>query len=84
MKKPYLLIITAILYLVLTGGVSLAKDSDVETIEALKKLIKIDPDLADAHFNLGNANVKSGKYQDAIDFICDIGFVRAVLPERRE
>ena len=62
----------------------MAKDSDVETIEALKKLIKIDPDLADAHFNLGNANVKSGKYKDAIDFICDIGFVRAVLPERRE
>lgn len=32
MKKSYLIIITAILFLVLTGGISLAKDSNIEPI----------------------------------------------------
>ena len=53
MKKLYLLLITAILYLVLTGGISLANDSDAEAIEALKQAIRINPDDADAHYNLG-------------------------------
>jgi tetratricopeptide (TPR) repeat protein len=67
MKKPYLLIITAILYLVLTADMSLAKDSDVETIEALKQAVKINPDSATAHTNLGYAYIKSGMYKEAIE-----------------
>jgi len=55
MKKPYLSIITVILCLVLTGGMSLAKDSDAETIEAFKQAITINPDDAEAHYNLGLA-----------------------------
>ncbi len=66
MKKPYLLIITTILYLVLTGGMSLANDSDAETIEALKQAVKINPDDADAHYNLGVTYVKSGMYKESI------------------
>ena len=32
MKKPYLLIVTAVLYLILTGGMTLAKDTNIEPI----------------------------------------------------
>ncbi len=67
MKKPYLLIITAILYLVLTAGMSLAKDSDAETIEALKQAVRKNPDDAKAHTNLGVSYGKSGMYKEAID-----------------
>ncbi len=67
MKKPYLLIITAILYLVLTAGMSLAKNSDAETIEALKQAVKINPDDADAHFNLGAAYFELGMYKETIE-----------------
>ena len=67
MKKPYLLIITAILCLVLTGGLSLAKDSDADTIDALKQAIRIDPDYAKAYYNLGTAYNKSGKYEESIE-----------------
>ena len=55
MKKPYLLIITAILYLVLTGSMSLANDSDAETIEALKQTVIINPENTNAYYNLGVA-----------------------------
>ncbi len=65
MKKPYLLIITAILYLVFTGGISL--DSDAETIEAGKQAAKKNPDDATAHFNSGVAYLKSGMYKEAIE-----------------
>ena len=67
MKKPFLLIITAILYLVMTGGMSLAKDSDVETIEAYKQAIRKNPDDAQAHNNLGNAYVNSDMHKEAIE-----------------
>ncbi len=67
MKKPYLLIITAILYLVLTAGMSLAKDSDAETIEALKQAIRIEPDYADTHFDLGVAYGNLGMYKEEIE-----------------
>jgi Flp pilus assembly protein TadD len=54
MKKPYLLIITAILYLLLTGGMSLANDTDIEReIEERKQAIRINPDDAKAHVLLG-------------------------------
>ena len=67
MKKPYLLIITAILYLVVTGGMSLANDSDAETIESCKQAIRIDPDYADAHGSLGNVYYILSKYKEAIE-----------------
>ncbi len=67
MKKPYLLIITVILCLVLTGSMSLAKDSDVEEIEACRQAARENPDDATAHFNLGVAYLKSGMYKDAIE-----------------
>ena len=66
MKKPYLLIITAILYLVLTGGMSLAKDSDVESIEECKQVVTINPDFEWAHSKLGLAYLKSGMHKEAI------------------
>ncbi|MHC4268285.1 MAG: hypothetical protein ACYSTS_07440 [Planctomycetota bacterium] len=49
MKKPYLLIITTILCLVLAGGMSLANDSNAETIEAGKQTAKKNSDDATAH-----------------------------------
>ena len=52
MKKQYVLIITVILCLVLTSSMSLAKDSDAETIEACEQAAKKNPDDAQAHFNL--------------------------------
>jgi lipopolysaccharide biosynthesis regulator YciM len=59
MKKPYLLSITAILYLVLTGDLSLAKDTDADTIESFKQAIRMNPDYVKAHFNLGYVSVFS-------------------------
>jgi tetratricopeptide (TPR) repeat protein len=67
MKKPYLLIITAILCLVLTGGMSLAKDSDKEAIEAFKQAIKINPDYAKTHHNLGVIYLKLGMNKEALE-----------------
>ena len=67
MKKPYLLIITAILCLVLTGSMFLAKDSDAETIEACKQAARKNPDDAEAHSNLGFAYGNLGMYNEAID-----------------
>jgi tetratricopeptide (TPR) repeat protein len=67
MKKLYLLIITAVLYLVLTGGMSLAKDSDVEIIEACKQAVKMNPDYADVHYHLGLAYNDSGMHKEAIE-----------------
>jgi hypothetical protein len=67
MKKPYLLIITAVVYLVLTGGMSLAKDSDAEKIEACKQQAKMNPDDAQAHVNLRNAYFDSGMYEESIE-----------------
>jgi|GEM_PF-1629240 len=85
MKRPYLLIMTATLCLVLSGGMSLAKDSsaprlpasllggdtknaeDKETIEACKQAAIKNPNVAQSHFNLGIAYLKSGMYKEAIE-----------------
>ena len=37
-----------------------------EEIEACKQAVRLDPDDADAHYNLGNAYRESGKYKEAI------------------
>ncbi len=66
MKKPYLLIITAILSLVLTDGMSLANDSNAETIEAGKQAAKKNSNDATSHFSSGVAYLKSGMYKEAI------------------
>ena len=82
MKRPYLLIMTATLCLVLSGGMSLAKDSsepasllgrdtqsaeDKETIEVCKQAAIKNPNVAQSHFNLGIAYLKSGMYKEAIE-----------------
>ena len=68
MKKSYLLVITAILCLVLIGCMSLAKNSDVDTVEALKQeAVNMNPDDAEAHYNLGLSYGKSGMYKEAIE-----------------
>ncbi len=38
-----------------------------EKIEAYKQAIRINPDDADAHFNLGNAYGSSGMYKEEIE-----------------
>ena len=67
MKKPHLLIITVILCLVLTGSMSLAKDSGAESIEEFKQAIKIDPDYAKAHKTLAYVYTNFYMYKEAIE-----------------
>ena len=67
MKKPFLLIITAILYLVLADSMSLAKDSDVEIIEKYKQVVRKNPDDADAHHLLGVTYAITGMYEEAVE-----------------
>lgn len=64
MKKPYLLIITAILCLALTGSMSQANDPDIET---LKQAVEANPDDADAYYNLGAAYGKLNMHEEAIE-----------------
>ena len=45
----------------------MAKDSDVEKIEACKQAVKTNPDYADAHANLGDAYQASFMYEEAIE-----------------
>ena len=45
----------------------MAKDSDVEKIEACKQAVKMNPDYADAHANLGDAYQASFMYEEAIE-----------------
>jgi Flp pilus assembly protein TadD len=64
MKIPYLLIITAILCLALLSSMSLANDSDIET---LKQAIKMNPDDGDAYYNLGAAYGKLNMHEEEIE-----------------
>ena len=38
-----------------------------DAVEALKRAIRIQPDLAEVHYNLGNAYQRLGRYQDAVE-----------------
>jgi len=55
MKNLPLIIITVILYLALKGGLSMAKNTDVEEIEVFKQVVEVNPDDALAHVLIGNA-----------------------------
>ena len=67
MKKPHLLIITVILCLVLTGSMSLAKDSGAESIDEDKQAAKENSDDATVYFDRGVDYLKSGMYKEAIE-----------------
>lgn len=67
MKNPFLLTTATILCVVLTGGMSLAKESNDETIEAGKQVAKKNPDKAKSHFNSGVTCLKAGMYKEAIN-----------------
>ena len=69
MKKPHLLIITVILCLVLTGSMSLAKDSGAESIDEDKQAAKENSDDATVYFDRGVDYLKSGMYKEAIETI---------------
>ena len=43
------------------------EEEDSDTIDSYKKAIKIDPDYAGAHYNLGDAYDDLGKYEEAIE-----------------
>ena len=67
MKKPHLLIITVILCLVLTGSMSLAKDSGAESIDEDKQAAKENSDDATVYFDRGVDYLKSGMYKESIE-----------------
>ena len=67
MKKPHLLIITVILCLVLTGSMSLAKDTGAESIDEDKQAAKENSDDATVYFDRGVDYLKSGMYKEAIE-----------------
>ena len=76
---PHILIISFVFLLAPSAQVA----SYAGAIEDTKEEVRKNPDDAKAHVNLGYAYGELGKYKEAIDFVCDIGFVRAVLLERR-
>ncbi len=71
--KYSILFIIPLILLILLPTVSAAKDNRIsnensKSIEALKQaIIRIKPDYALAHYNLGVAYAKSGKYKEAIE-----------------
>ena len=67
MKKPHLLIITVILCLVLTGSMSLAKDSGAESIDEDKQAAGDNSDDATVYFDRGVDYLKSGMYKESIE-----------------
>ena len=72
MKKLYLLIITAILYLALTGGMSLAKDSDADRIfkengKAVVEVIAYDGKGNAIRHGLGVVYSNSGMYKKGVE-----------------
>jgi tetratricopeptide (TPR) repeat protein len=60
----HVLIITFVFFL--TPTIQAASDLE-EAVEAYKQVIRIDPDNAKAHNNLGNAYFSSGMYKEAIE-----------------
>lgn len=67
MKILFLFIITVTICLLFTGGISLANDSNTQSIEACRLAVEKNPDDAKSHFNLGIAYLKSGMYQETIE-----------------
>ncbi len=66
--RKYLILHALIISFVffLTPTIQAASDVE-EEIEACKQAIRINPDFAEAHFNLGVAYGDSGMYKEAID-----------------
>ena len=70
--KYSILLIIPLILLILLPTVSAANDNRIssensKSIEALKQAIRINPDDAEAHYNLGNIYYKSSMYEEAID-----------------
>ena len=72
MKKPLTFYTIILLFLVslihsLTGCDSSLREKQINEIESYKQAVKIDPDYAEAHFNLGDTYDETGKYEEAIE-----------------
>jgi len=72
MKKPlayYTIVFLILAFLIhtLTGCDSSLREKQTKAIDAYKQAIRIDPDYADAHFNLGVTYDESDRYKEAIE-----------------
>ncbi len=62
----HVLIISSLIH-TLTGCDSSLREKQAKEIEAYKQAIRINPDDAEAHYNLGVAYDESGMYKEAIE-----------------
>ena len=70
--KYSILLIIPLILLILLPTVSATNDNRIfnensKSIETLMQAIRIDPDDADTHYNLGVAYVEAGMYKEAIE-----------------